>query len=453
MTDSLVAPVPDQQVYIPELPSYHDLLQCIRCGRCLAVCPTYQETAYEIQSPRGRLALLRAVEDGRLEFTPAVQDHLYHCFDCRNCNAVCPPGVPIGECILAGRAACAEVYGRAWWRRLTFRHVLISGKRLEWGMILARLYQRLGLWRIVRPLLRRLPGPLSVMAIMEGLLPTLPARPLHATIPEVTPAGNRSPRHRVGFFLGCFMSQIFAEVSQTTVNVLARAGCEVVTPRGQMCCGAPHDDQGDKEMARKLARHNIDLFARYDDLEVVVADCAACSGMGKEYKNLLGNDPQYAEKATAFSAKMRDISEWLDEIMPEGIGLAPLPVPEAQRRVEVRVTYHEPCHLANVQGVRVPPRKLLRRVPGLELIEMSDPTACCGSAGIYNITHPAMAMKRLERKLKDIAATGAEVVVTGNPGCLLQLRYGAERMGQPLKVVHLTQILDGAWRQKTVAGG
>jgi glycolate oxidase iron-sulfur subunit len=429
-------PIFGQKTSLPELPSYDDLLQCIRCGRCLPVCPTYQETVREIFSPRGRLSLLRAVADGRLEFTPTVLDHLYHCLDCRACNAICPATATIGQCIVAGRAAYAEIHGRPWWANLIFRNVLISAQRLEWFLPLARFYQRSGLWRIARPLLGLLPGRLGTLAFMERLLPPLPARPLHEVVAEVTPAlGER--KHRVGFFLGCFMSQIFADVSASTIAVLTRAGCEVVIPPGQMCCGAPHEDQSDPEMARKLARHNIDLFAKYTDLEAIVTDCAACAGMCKSYPHLLRGDPQYTDRAQAFSARIRDISEWLAAIMPADAPLEP---------IKKKVTYHEPCHLSNLQGIRTPPRQLLKRVPGLELIEMDDPTACCGSAGIYNITHPEMAMKRLKRKMDTIAATGVGTVVTGNPGCLLQLRYGAEALGPRVEVVHLTQILAAAWR-------
>jgi glycolate oxidase iron-sulfur subunit len=429
-------PILERKILLPELPSYEDLLLCIRCGRCLPVCPTYQETVQETFSPRGRLSLLRAVEDGRLEFTRAVLDHLYHCLDCRACNAICPAKVTIGQCIVAGRAAYAGLHGRPWWANLAFRNVLVSARRLELFLPLARFYQRSGLWRVARPLLSLLPGRLRTLAFMERLLPPLPARPLHETVAEVTPAlGGR--KHRVGFFLGCFMSQLFADVSESTIAVLTRAGCEVVTPAGQMCCGAPHEDQADPEMARKLARHNVDLFAKYADLEVIVTDCAACAGMCKSYSHLLRGDPEYADEARAFSARIRDISEWLAAIMPDDAPLEP---------VRKKVTYHEPCHLSNLQGIRIPPRQLLKRVPGLELIEMDDPTACCGSAGIYNITHPEMAMKRLQRKMGAIAATGVGTVVTGNPGCLLQLRYGAEALGPRVEVLHLTQILAAAWR-------
>jgi glycolate oxidase iron-sulfur subunit len=438
MSSLLEQTIPGQQVTGPELPSYDELQGCIRCGRCLPVCPTYQETTLEMFSPRGRLALLRAVEDARLEFTPTVAEHLYHCLDCRACNTVCPPGVPIGELILQGRAAYSVQAGRPWWARLALDRFLTSADAMEPLMILVRLYQGLRLPRLVRPILRALKGRHRLFNLfyhMEGLLPKIPGRPLHKRLPEVTPARG-ARRHRVGFFLGCMMSQILADVSQATVNVLTRNGCEVVTPRGQLCCGAPHDDQGNKELARQLARANIDLFARYPDLEVIVADCAACAGMLKEYPHLLHDDPHYYPKALAMAARTRDVSEWLAEILDTSVPLAP---------TGRTVTYHEPCHLSNVQGIRHQPVKVLLQVPDLQLKPLPDSTRCCGSAGIYNITHPEMADRLLADKAAKVASTGANTVITGNPGCLLQLQMGVREYRVPAEVKHLTQLLDEAY--------
>jgi glycolate oxidase iron-sulfur subunit len=440
MSSFLQQTIPGQQVRGPELPDYEELQGCIRCGRCLPVCPTYQETTLEMFSPRGRLALLRAVEDARLEFTEGVAEHLYHCLDCRACNTVCPPGLPIGELILQGRAAYAERAGRPWWARLALDRFLTSAQAMEPVMKLARLYQRLGLSRFMRPILRALKDrhPLFNVAFhMEGLLPKLPSRPLHTYLPEVVPArGER--RYRVGFFLGCMMSQVLADISQATVNVLTRNGCEVVTPRGQMCCGAPHDDQGNKRLARELARRNIELFERYDDLDAIVADCAACAGMLKEYPHLLHDDPASYPRALAMAQRTRDVSEWLATILDDSIPLAP---------TGRTVTYHEPCHLANAQGIRHQPVKVLSHIPCLKLRPLPDSTRCCGSAGIYNLTHPEMADRLLKDKIEKITSTGANTVVTGNPGCLLQLQMGVRESGVPIEVRHLTELLDEAYQR------
>ncbi|MCD6290065.1 MAG: (Fe-S)-binding protein [Anaerolineae bacterium] len=438
MSSLLERTIPGQQVTGPELPDYDQLQRCIHCGRCLPVCPTYQETLLEMMSPRGRLALLRAVEDGKIGLTAQIADYLYSCLDCRACNVVCPAEVPIGELILQGRAAYAEQVGRPWWGRLILDRFLSSARALEPVMKLARLYQRLGLPHVARPLLRALKDRHSIFQVlyhMEGLLPKLPDRPLHVRLEEITPARGQR-RYRVGFFLGCMMSQVLADASQATIRVLTRNGCEVVTPHDQVCCGAPHEDQGNKRKARELARRNIDVFSRYHDLDVIVTDCAACAGMLKEYPHLLRDDPEYYPRAVAMAHRVRDISEWLAEIIDDST-----PIGEVPRAV----TYHEPCHLANVQGIREQPVQVLRKIPGLELRPLRDSTRCCGSAGIYNLTHPEMSNRLLADKIQKIAETGADTVVTGNPGCVLQIQMGLREHGVPVRVRHLTQVLDEAY--------
>ncbi len=433
--EALTRPIKGQQVFSPELPDYDFLRHCVRCARCLPVCPTYQETALETQSPRGRLSLIKAVEDGKLPFESSVEGHLYHCLDCRMCNTVCPANVPIGESIIAARAAFGERLGRPWWRRLVFRHILISADRLGWAMWPLRIYQRLRLSALVRRLLGLLPGRLGHLRHMEALLPRLPGYALHKVLEPVTPpVGER--QYRVGFFLGCMMSQLFAEESRATVKVLASAGCEVITPRGQVCCGAPQDDQGEREQARKFARTNVRLFEDMGDVDAIVTDCAACSAMLKEYGELLHDDPEYAARARRFSGQIKDIYEWYDEI-----GLA---VNHNGTGNTACITIHDACHLANAQGVRQPQRNLLGRIESVQIVEMRDPSACCGSAGIYNITHPQMADKRLQRKMKNIQATGASVVVTNGPGCLLQLRAAVRERGLDVQIKHISQLVEEA---------
>jgi len=429
----LTRPIAGQRVFAAELPDYDFLRHCVRCARCLPVCPTYQETGLEAQSPRGRLSLIKAVEDGQLSFEPEVEAHLYHCLDCRLCNTVCPANVPIGEAIVAARAAFGERVGRPWWRKLIFEHVLISADRLGLALSPLRLYQRLGLPALIRPLLGRLPGRLSQLLRLETLLPELPAHPLHKVLEAVTPArGER--KYRVGFFLGCMMSQLFAQESHATLRVLSQMGCEVITPKGQLCCGAPQDDQGERQYARKLARKNVWLFEQIGDVDAVVSDCAACSAMLKEYGELLRDDPEFAGRAHAFSKKIKDIYEWYDEV---GVAVD-------HAAATRQVTLHDACHLGNAQGVRAPQRRLLSRLQSVQMVEMKDPSGCCGSAGIYNITHPQMADKRLQRKVENIEATGAEVVVTNGPGCLLQLRAAARDGKLTVQVQHISQLVEEA---------
>ena len=402
---------------------------------------------------------MRAVEDGKLDLAdPGVEEFLYHCLDCRACNTVCPVSIPIGELIVEGRAAVEAKHPRSWLIRLILKHALISPRRIQWFTPPLRLAQQLKLDRLGVALLVWLPKIGPALKELVQLAPKMP-KPLWSELQKSdrsqsltarVPAGVNANRedavgepksYRVGYFLGCVMNVAFADASRATVELLKRFNCEVITPQDQMCCGAPQDDQGLKDVARKMAQRNIAAFEALGDLDAVVADCAACSGFLKEYERVFHNDPDWAERAKHFSSKVRDITEWLDQIMPADF---PLPIREregAPRRV--RATYHEPCHLANVQGVRRQPRAVLARLAqsGVETCELADSTRCCGSAGIYNLTHPAMSKDLLDRKMADIAATGAEVVVSANPGCLLQLEWGVRRTGSDVKVKHVTQMV------------
>lgn len=450
-SQSIFAPIAGPVFTAPELPTYESLMDCIRCGRCLAACPTYQQTSLETFSPRGRLSLMRAVEDGKLDLADAgVEEHLYHCLDCRACNTVCPVSIPIGELIVEGRAAVEAKHPRHWLIRLILNHALISPRRIQWFTPPLRWAQQLKLDRLGVALLGWLPKIGPALKDLVQLAPKMP-KPLWNELQKPSRSSHAGARlanenktsevYRVGFFLGCVMNVAFADASRATVELLKRFNCEVITPQDQMCCGAPQDDQGLKDTARKMAKQNIAGFEALGHLDAIVADCAACSGFLKEYERVFHGDVEWADRAARFSSKVRDITEWLDQIMP-----ADLPLPGGERagvRGVTRATYHEPCHLANVQGVRRQPRAVLARLAqsGVETCELADSTRCCGSAGIYNLTHPALSKELLDRKMADVEATGAEIVVSANPGCLLQLDWGARRTGSNVKVKHVTQIV------------
>lgn len=418
-------------------PEYDNILACIRCGLCLSVCPTYATDGVEVQSPRGRVALIRAWQENRLELSENMRAHMYHCLDCRACQTICPTGVRVGEQVLAARAIAERqrhpglVEGAI--KTLALRWLLPHPNRLELAIWFARLYQRLGLQWLVRHagVKRLLPAPL---AVMEGLLPRLPDRPLRQEIAEVIPARGEA-RHRVGFFLGCVMTLVLARASRATIEVLTTNGCEVITPKQQVCCGAPHAEEGEMDDVRALARRNIDEFERWN-VDYIVSDCAACGAQTKEYAHLLRDDPEYAERARAFSAKVRDINEFL----------AAIPLRRPLGAVERSVAYHHPCHLVHAQGVRAAPRQLLRQVRGLRLVDLNEDDWCCASAGVYNMTHVERAAKLLQRKLDNLAASGAAVVATGNPGCLLQLEAGARERGMKVDVRHPMELLAEAYR-------
>jgi glycolate oxidase iron-sulfur subunit len=374
-------PIAGQTFFAAELPGYDSLMSCVRCARCLPVCPTYRETLNEIQSPRGRVALIRAVEDGRLELTsPIVEEHLYHCLDCRACNTVCPAGIPIGESIIAARSAIAEKRPRPRMQTAILDTIFARQSRLEFVFGWLRLVQRLGLDRLAQ----HLPLPPS-LGSMANMLPKL-SKPLRRRLKgRASPKpvdGETSKRVRVGFFVNCVMNVAFAEASAATIRLLERTGCTVVTPTNLGCCGAPQEDQGARHTARDFARRLIAEFEQCGPLNVIVTDSAGCGSILKEYGHLLHDDPAWAARAARFSALVRDSNEFL----AERIKACP-----PKRAMQKRATYHDPCHLLNTQKVRNQPREMLKTIPGLELVELPDSNWCCGSAGIYNITHPAMA--------------------------------------------------------------
>ncbi|MBC8018859.1 MAG: (Fe-S)-binding protein [Verrucomicrobia bacterium] len=404
---------------------YVKLINCMRCGMCLPVCPTYKETFLETASPRGRVALVRKVQEGELEQSERLLEYLSLCLDCQACVSACPCGVNAGELVAEFTCERKEGTGLGFMEELILRKLVPHPDRLETSMVPMRLYQRSGLQRLVRTLgvLKMFPKPLERM---EGLLPDLPTRPLRREIHEVTPAVG-TERGTVGFFLGCVMSLIFSDASRATIKLLSSLGYKVITPRDQVCCGAPNMLGGDMAGLKEAARTNIDIFAGYE-VDFIVSDCGGCGAELKKYGQHVEG-----ESASAFSAKVRDISQVLalhaDELRAH---LKPL---------DLKVTYHDPCHIAHCQGIRKEPRDLLKLIPGLQYSELNEADACCGSAGTYNIERPEMSDRILKRKLDNIAATGAEVLVTSNPGCLLQLKKGLADHLPDVRIMHLTEVL------------
>jgi len=417
-----------------DAPSYASLLQCMRCGFCLPHCPTYALTDRERSGPRGRVALARAVAENRFEVTPALKEEAYFCLDCRACTTACPSGVHAGLVMEHCRSQVQQAFpakGLAKkFRQFVLEKMLPSPELLETSMLPARLYQRLGLQWLVRNsnLLKLGPG---WMDKVEGLLPKLEV-PLRQSLPEVVPARGEQ-RGRVGFFLGCVMSLMYAEVSRQTVRVLSHQGYEVITPSDQKCCGAPHLSEGDRDTARVLGMHNLELFMQLE-VDMIVTDCAGCGAALKDYEELLESKSEHG-KLAAFRAKVRDISEFLAEVGVRQDGLKP---------VKRTVTYHEPCHLAHAQQITAAPRTILQALPGVELREMEEANWCCGSAATFGLKHLDESRKILDRKLQNVADTGAEVLVTANPGCQLQLDWGVREEALPQRVMHIMELFGEA---------
>lgn len=409
-----------------------DFLSCMRCGLCLAVCPIYRELGIEPASPRGRVALIRAVAEDRLSVTKNFAQYIYGCLDCLACVNACPTGVRANELVCGAKVQINQEFPQPFLIRLALQKVLPSSKRLGLSLLPFHLYQQISLQRVVHRLKITNVFP-EHWRDLEYLLPPLPRKPIRDQLKEVVSArGVR--KHRVGYFLGCAQDLIFTSTALATAAVLTRNSCEVVIPKEQKCCGMPHVGYGEIEQARELARHNIDVFT---GVEVIVTDCATCGSFTKGYAALLKDDPDYAESALAFSRKVRDITEFLnqDVNLRQDFG-----------EVKARVTYHDPCHLARGQGVVSEPRRLLNLIPGLELVEMKEPDWCCGGAGTYLLSHYDLSTKILDRKMANIAATNADFVATGCPGCQLQLRLGVKRAGLKAQVIHPIELLNRAYQ-------
>lgn len=404
---------------------------CIHCGMCLESCPTYLLTGLETESPRGRIHLMQQLATGHIGPTAALRTHLDRCLACRACESVCPSGVGYGGLLENARAAL-EAAGAvprsapASWLRRGMLALLASPAWLDRAARLGSLYERTGLRAVMRRsgLRRRLPRGLRRL---ESLYPPL-TRPRYRA-----PAAPAVPVARAAILLGCVMRVAYGDVHTATARVLTRLGVEVVDVPAQLCCGALHAHAGARPDAVALARRNIAAFeaARID---AIVVDAAGCGAHLKGYAHLLADDPAWRDRAAAFSARVRDVTEYVAGL-GGGAPLGSLPM---------RVTYQEPCHLVHAQRIRSEPRAILRRIAGLELIEMAESEVCCGSAGSYNLTQPELSAALLDRKLAAIAATGADAVVSANPGCMLQVQSGLAERQRATPVLHIVEIIDRA---------
>jgi glycolate oxidase iron-sulfur subunit len=410
---------------------------CIHCGLCLDKCPTYRALGTEMDSPRGRIYLIKAVNEERLTMTPRFIEHMYLCLDCRACETACPSHVEFGDLMERARGQIERHVPRPWkerfLRRLVFQELFPYSWRMQQLFSALRWYQRLGLQTLVRRLhlLDFLPARFKQM---EAMLPTLPARPFTRSVPEVV-SGQPPVTRRVGFFAGCVMNLLYAEVHHASRRVLQANGCEIWTPGRQVCCGALHMHAGEREQARRLARRNIAVFER-QPVDAIVNNAAGCGAQLKTYGELLAEDPVFAERAQRFSARVRDIAEFLAQEPLRGpLGAVPK-----------RVAYDDPCHLLHAQGIQQQPRTLLQQIPDLRLVPLTDADFCCGAAGIYNLTQPELSQRILARKMEHIQAAQPEVIATGNPGCIMQLRTGVQQARLDIPVVHPIELLDASYR-------
>ncbi len=417
----------------PSLDIIHD---CVHCGFCLSACPTYLETGNELDSPRGRIYLMKSALEGRIPLGQSLVKHLDLCLGCLACEPACPSGVRYSKLIEAGRSQIERRYNRPFSEKF-YRSFLFSifpyPRRLKFLLPFLVLYQSTGINRLIRS--SRILNILSKkLAHMEEMLPGTKFSSIFSSLPEVIPAKGKK-RYRVALLTGCVQSVLFSETNAATARVLSQNGCEVIIPKNQGCCGALSLHSGRLSEARDFARSSIEVFEKYE-VDAVIVNSAGCGSTMKEYGELLNNDLSYAERAEKLSKKTKDIMEFLADIGLQG----------ELKELKLRVTYQDVCHIAHAQKIKEHPRKIIKQIPGIEFIELPESDLCCGSAGIYNLIEPEMADRLLERKISKLKETGVQVLVAGNPGCLLQIGMGIKRHGLHIKTAHPIELLDWAYQ-------
>jgi glycolate oxidase iron-sulfur subunit len=417
-----------------DAPSEDLISACVHCGFCLPTCPTFAVLGVEMDSPRGRIRLMKTVWEHRLGAdAPGLEDHISKCLDCRACETACPSGVEYGKLVEGARSQIVIARPRSPIERLirtaAFEWLLPHRRALGAFATLSIVAKRLGIGSLMRA------THLGVARRMADLLDLLPDR---ATATASASAGQAvgKRRARVAMLEGCVMGSVFGDTNAATARVLARNGVEVVATVGQTCCGALHAHAGERDLARDLARRNIAAFEP-GATDAVIVNAAGCGAAMKEYGWLLKDDPKWSARASAFAAKVKDATEFLGD----------LGIREPPGALYGRVTWDDPCHLLHGQKIRAQPRALLAAIPGLEIVPLEEADWCCGSAGTYNVTQPDLARSILERKVANIVRTGADTVVTANPGCLMQIQSGLRQAGSDVRVVHLLDLLDEAYRR------
>jgi glycolate oxidase iron-sulfur subunit len=422
-----------------DAPAKELIQRCVHCGFCLPSCPTYAVLGVEMDSPRGRIRLMKLAWEGRTgPDSPDFALHIDQCLDCRACETACPSGVEYGKLVEAARSQIDRSRSHQGWVRiarwLAFRQLISHPARLAAVARATYAVRRLGAAAALRMVGRRIP----VAARLAGMLELVPvAPPTSARLPEIVPAqGER--RARVALFEGCVQRAVFGATNAATARVLARNGIEVLVPRAQTCCGALHVHGGDRDEGRSLAKANIEMLEPLD-VDFIVVNAAGCGANLKEYGWLLKDDPAWAERAHRFAARVRDASEILGDL-----GLTAEPGP-----IDASAAYDEPCHLLHGQKVSAQPKALLAAIPGLRAVPLAEADWCCGSAGVYNVTQPELSRRLLERKMDHVARAAPDFLVTANPGCLMQLQAGARSRGMRTEVIHLMDLLDRAYAPRT----
>jgi glycolate oxidase iron-sulfur subunit len=420
------------------LPHDDVLQQCIHCGMCLATCPTYEVTKLERSSPRGRIKMIKSVARGEMEMSKIFADEMNFCLDCQACETACPAGVKYGRMVETARVVIDNTkyvskIGVAV-KRFALRKIVASRSGLKFVSRLLWLYQKIGLQKFVQ-----VTGILKIfsknLAEIETLSPVIADKFSDTQIKEIE-MPNGEVKYKTAFHFGCLMNTMFADINIDTIDVLKECGCKIITPQDQVCCGLLMGHNGDMDFALKLARKNIDVFDNHD-YDYLISNSAGCGTFMRDYAHLLEDDPAYAEKAKRFSSKVKDVMEFFSEQKPE---LKFNLEPELDHELK-NVTYHDACHLIHAQKVSTQPREVIKSLPGVNYTELEEASWCCGSAGIYNVVRYDDAVKQLERKMQNIKNTNAKIVLTGNPGCMGQIKHGTQKFNVDVEVLHPVTLI------------
>ncbi len=427
---------PGHKELLKILPNDDILQQCMHCGLCLATCPTYDITKMERSSPRGRIRMIRSVARGEMEISKLFAEEMNFCLDCQACETACPAGVKYGIMVETARVVVDKAgFGSKLAlavKRFALRKVVASRNTLKFISRALWIYQKIGLQKIVRST-----GILKIfsknLTEIEKLSPVIANKFSDTQIKEIE-LPNGEVKIKTAFHFGCLMNTMFADINIDTIDVLKECGCKIVTPKDQVCCGSLMGHNGDMEFALKLARKNIDAFEKHD-YDYLISNSAGCGAFMKDYAHLLEDDPAYAEKAKRFSYKVKDVMEFIAQ-------QTPLPKLEHELDLELNnVTYHDACHLAHAQKITSQPREVIKSLPGVNYTELEEASWCCGSAGIYNVVRYDDAVKQLERKMINIKNTKAKIVLTGNPGCMGQIKHGTQKFHVDVEVLHPVTLI------------
>jgi glycolate oxidase iron-sulfur subunit len=426
----------DYRELLKILPNDDILQQCIHCGLCLATCPTYDLTKLERSSPRGRIRMIRSVARGEMELSLLFADEMNFCLDCQACETACPAGVKYGRMVETARVVVDEAgYGSKIslaLKRFALRKIIASRNGLKVASWFLKIYQKIGVQKFVRAT-----GILKIfsknLAEIENLSPVISNKFSDTLIKEIElPSGEI--KYKTAFHFGCLMNTMFADINIDTIDVLKECGCKTVTPKDQICCGSLMGHNGDMKFALNLARKNIDAFEKHD-YDYLISNSAGCGAFMKDYAHLLEDDPTYAEKAKIFSSKVKDVMEFFVEQK----SLLKLNLNNDFESSDI--TYHDACHLVHAQKISEQPREVIKSLPGMNYKELEEASWCCGSAGIYNVVRYNDAVRQLERKMYNIKNTKAGIVVTGNPGCMGQIKWGAHKFNVDVEVLHPVTLI------------